>query len=225
MLDYGKFQRRTVELTNLQLRQSTLRGFDLIKRGKRATIEALTQFNAQVAGVRGHQPAPQYGELQRLLRRKCGYHKDLQPMRKFMRDYVIDRYPMEKGFPIFGEPLAERRIHSIGSACRDAKIRRELVEEMLIERKAGHHGKDGLFALDQPLTVEIVEELKAEKRRYLSADEAAEFLGASQRLFKGLHKSGFLQARKGKGKWERKSFDAAFLKSLLQQLFLRNRVL
>lgn len=219
LLNYGKSQRRTVGLTGRQLRQSTLRGFDLIKRGKRVTIEALTQFNAQVARVRGHQPAPQYGELQRLLRRKCGYHSDLQPMRKFMRDYVIDRYPLEKGFPIFGEPLAERRIHSIRSACRDAKIRRELVEEMLIERNVGHRGKDGLFALTQPLTVKIVEELKAEKRRYLSADEAAEFLGASQGLFKELHKSGFLQPRTGKGKWERKGFDIAFLKSVLQQLF------
>lgn len=218
-LTYGKSQRRSVNLTDEQLRKATLRGFELLKCGKRATIDALTQFNVREARARGHQPAPQYGELQRLLRRKCGYHDDLEPMRKFMRDYVISRYPLEKGFPIFGQPLAERRIHSMRSACRDAQIRRELVEEMLIERDVGHRGKDGLFALDMPLTVEIVEELKAEKRRFLSSDEAAEFIGASQGLFKELHKCGFLQPRTGKGRWERKGFDVAFLKTLLQQLF------
>ena len=219
LLDYGKSQRRSVELTDVQLRQSTLRGFDLLKRGKRATTNALTQFNAREARARGHQPAPQYGELQRLLRRKSGYHGDLEPMRKFMRDYVIRRYPIEKGFSVFGEPLAERRIHSMRSACREVQIRRELVEEMLIDRKVGHRGADGLFALDKPLTVEIVEELKAEKRRFMGNDEAAKFIGASETLFKELKKSGLLQPRLGKGRWERKGFDAEFLRATMQRVF------
>lgn len=219
LLDYGKSQRRSVDLTDVQLRQSTLRGFDLLKCGKRATTAALTQFNAREARARGHQPAPQYGELQRLLRRESGYHSDLEPMRKFMRDYVISRYPIEKGFSVFGKPLAERRIHSMRSACRDTQIRRELVEEMLIERKVGHRGADGLFALDKPLTVGIVEKLKAEKRRFLSNNEAAEFIGATETLFKELKKSGVLQPRLGKGRWERKGFDKEFLSATMQTVF------
>lgn len=219
LLDYGKSQRRSVDLTDVQLRQSTLRGFDLLKRGTRATTNALTQFNSREARARGHQPAPQYGELQRLLRRKSGYHGDLEPMRRFMRDYVISRYPIEKGILVFGEPLAERRIHSMRSACRETQIRRELVEEMLIERKVGHRGADGLFALDKPLTVEVVDELKAEKRRFLSNDETAKFIGATETLFKELKNAGVLQPRLGKGRWERKGFDADFLNAALQVVF------
>lgn len=219
LLDYGKSQRRSVDLTNVQLRQATLRGFDLLKSGSRATTKALTKFNEREARARGHQPAPQYGELQRLLRRKSGYQGDLEPMRKFMRNYVLSRYPIEKGFSVFGEPLVERRIHSMRSACRDTKIRRELVEEMLIERKVGRRGADGLFALDKPLTVGIVEELKAEKRRFMSNVEAGKFIGASETLFKELKNSGVLQPRLGKGRWERKGFDAEFLSATMQTVF------
>ena len=218
-LTYGKSQKRNVDLTTEQLRQATSLGFNLLKRGERSITDALTQFSVREARKRGHQPAPQYGELQRLLGRKAGYYDDLEPMRKFMREYVANRYPMAVGFSIFGAPITERRIHSMRSACRDAKIRREIVEEMLVERKIGHRGDDGLFALDMPLTVEIVEELKDEKQRFMSRDDTAKFIGASETLFKELYKSGILQPQTGKGRWERKGFDAPFLEAKMQQIF------
>ncbi|WP_421702756.1 TniQ family protein [Aliiroseovarius sp.] len=215
---HGKQKRRS-NLSRDELRKATLRGFHLLHGGKEQTVSALARFTAGEVRKRGHQPGPQYGELQRLLRRKSDYHPDLEPMRELMREYVIEKYPLEKGALVFGKPLDERRIHSMRSACREAKIRRELVEEMLLEKNIGYRDREGLFVLDRPLTVELVEDLKSEKRRFLSRDEAATFLGATETMFRELHREGVLQPLTGKGRWERKGFDAEFLAELLAKVF------
>ncbi len=207
------------ELDEDEQRKATIVGFKLVRSGPSSIKRALADFSRKTERKLNRQPMPQYGEIQRLLGINRHYHDELEPMRKLMRDYVVKRYPLPEGYLIFGERLAERRIHSMQSACKKAKIRRELVVEMLIDRGIGERQQDGSFVLLQPLTVEIVESLKAEKGRFLSKNEAAKFLGATETMFKELYKAGVLQPRTGNGRWERKGFDKEFLSEFLDKVF------
>lgn len=214
---YEKSRRRCM-LDDAEQRAATLEGFKHIKQGQKSVIAALEKFNTRETRKRGYQPAPQFGEIQRLLRKKCDYFEDLEPFRKFIREYVISRFPIEAGTYVFGEKLDRRRFHSMRSAVKTAQIRRELVEEMLLERGLGKRDDEGLFVLDRPLSIETVDELKAAKRRFIGKREAAAYIGASETVFREVQTAKVLQPTTGRGYWERKGYDKQQLDALLSQL-------
>lgn len=84
---------------------------------------------------------------------------------------------------------------------------------------------EGTFELIKPLTVQLVASLKGDKKRFLSKREAANFLGASETVFKEMQKSGVLQPRTGGEQWGRKGYDAVHLKSVLEKLFAGTEVM
>ncbi|MGJ8595871.1 hypothetical protein [Sulfitobacter sp.] len=219
-LTYGVSQTRTSGLTDAELRAATLRGFRLLKAGKEATTSALASFAATTTAGRGHRSKPRYGEILRLLNKTSDYQEHLEIMRDFMREYLVCRYPLDDDALVFGKPIGKRRIHSMVSAQRYLGMSQKLLKDTLVERGLGERDSDGRFLLVTLLTVEIVEDLLAEKLRYVGNEEAFALLGVSHEMFKELHKSGILKPETNRIPYERRGFDIQFLKNMMETVFL-----
>lgn len=222
-LKYERSRRRS-RLSCEAQRQALLTGFELIEAGETAVVEALTGHFKKDMGRASKRSVPQYGELQRVLQRKIDYSDQFEPFRDLMRRYVLDRHPLEAGTVVFGVKVERRRVHSINSAMHHLKVRRDVFEEILIDQNLGHRNEDGVFELDKVLSVETVEELRPLKSRFLSKQEAAKFLGASETVFKELQKSKVLQPRTGRTHRVHKGYDAVYLQRVLDQIFEGTRV-
>jgi len=97
---------------------------------------------------------------------------------------------LPQGTKLFGRVVEQRRVHSMRSACQTAQIWREVVEQMLIDRGIGERREDGLFRLISPLTVELVDELMAEKGSFLNNMETADYLPRFRDNFNPIYKYG-----------------------------------
>jgi len=171
-LTYGVSQTRTSGLTDAELRAATLRGFRLLKAGKEATTSALASFAATTTAGCGHRSKPRYGEILRLLNKTSDYQEHLEIMRDFMRAYIVDRYPLDDDVLLFGKPIGKRRLHSMISAQRSLGMSQKLLKDLLVARGLGERDGNGKFRLVTLLTVEVVEDLLAEKLRYVGNEEA-----------------------------------------------------
>ncbi len=218
---HGKRERGS-GLSVLETRAATLHGFGVLHAGENATKVALANYLEKDIGKRDNQPAPQYGQIQRMFRQfshKLDFQDDFGPMRELLYNHIIEHHPIKAGDKILGKILDRRRVHSMHSAYRELKIRRDILEEILIERNIGFRDFDGRFVFSVPLTVEVVEELKSQKERFILKTDVGQFIGATEVIVKELYKSGVLISRHGHGRWERKVTDTQDLIEFIAKLF------
>ena len=180
LLIHGK-KRDGNRLNEHERRIALLRGFLVLQSGRDGIRAELSSFTKNTPREKGYQPSPQYGGLQRLLGSSNKQREGYNPLRDIVREYIADNYPLKAGYVAFGIPITERKVHSVRSASLEVKIRRVLVEEMLIERDYDIRRKEGQFELTKILTADVVEDLKCERDRFLSKNEAADYLGSNRR--------------------------------------------
>ena len=143
---------------------------------------------------------------------------DLDPVRDLVREYYLDHYPFRPGSIVLGRKIAESRIFSIRSACREIGIRRSLLEEILVRCGHAHRDSIGQLHLDVVLSRRLVDDIRCEKQDYLDQNQTAEFLGCSFAMFKQLQRAGILLPAEGEGHWKRKGFHRPALQAFLNQL-------
>lgn len=223
ILTYGRSQRRG-DLDHPAKRRALLNGFELLMAGDNALFDALTEFSKGTAQKSGRYSWPHFGALRNFLYRDLSYCEGLNKFRELMHRYVVDRYPIVPGTTVFGIEVEKRRVHTLTSARKHLKIRRDLFEEILIDSRLGHRDENGTFVLDGILTVETVEGLREVTSRFLSRKEVAGFLGISENVVKELQKRKVLRPRTGQNQWERKGYDTAHLQGMLDQIFEGTRV-
>ncbi|WP_170327992.1 TniQ family protein [Ruegeria arenilitoris] len=223
ILTYGRSQRRG-DLDRHAKRRALLNGFELLMAGDNALFDALTEFSKRTARKSGRYSWPHFGALRNYLYRDLDYSEGLDKFRELMHRYVVDRYPIVPGTVVFGIEVERRRVHTLTSARKHLKVRRDLFEEILIDSRLGHRDANGTFVLDGILTVEIVEGLREVTSRFLSRKEVAGFLGISENVVKELQKRRVLRPRTGQDHWERKGYDAEYLQCMLDRIFDGTRV-
>ena len=217
-LTYEKSLRRS-QLERPALRHALLTGFELIQAGEKALTQELIAYTNKPKNRRNGKLTPGFGELQRLLSDNRRGGKDLEPFRDFMRRYVLEHYPIHEGAIVYGQASQTRRLHTMRSAARTANVRRDVLEELLIEEGLGHLGTKGVFVLDKPLTVQLVESLRQSKKRFLYQKEAARFLGVPATVFIELQKRNVLQPSTGRDPRSHKGYDVVYLQAVLNQFF------
>lgn len=219
-LQYGKAMRRATLQPNEQ-HEAFLFGFDLIHAGEGAVVDALKKFSSRMADMRGFQPGPQYGELQRLIGQKIALNEEFEPFRDVMRRYVMGHYPLEAGRTVFGYKVPERRIHCLRSARAELGLSPQAFEALMLENNLMREAADGSAQITQPLTVDVIKSLKPRKKRYLTGKETEQFLGASETVFKEISKSGILNPIKGNNRLGPKGYDAKQLQTIVDTFFAR----
>jgi len=93
-------------------------GFEFTLRGEAGIREALQSLFDQFVddGLKGG-PQKVFGRLYQWLQ----FNKNARPkgpIRDVVRDFIMDRFPLEIGDDLFGEPVAVRRVHTVGSLAR-----------------------------------------------------------------------------------------------------------
>ena len=222
-LTYDKNMRRS-HLEPFQQRDALIFGFDLSREGEEAIVAALMDFSCQVDKSRNHLPGPQYGELQRLLRRKFELADDLEPFREVMRRYVLGRYPIEAGKDVFGYTLAQRRIHSLRSARKALGLSPQAFEELLLVEGLIQQAEDGRILPTRPLTVDLINSLVPDKRRYLTIKDMGQLLGASETITKEISKSAVLARKLRDGRLGQTGYDRKYLQGLHDQIFSETQI-
>jgi len=205
-------------------RQALLNGFEVLMAGENGLFGALTEFSKGTERKWGRYNWPNFGALRNVLCRDPDHCEGLGEFRELMHRYVVNRYPVPAGTIVFGKEIEKRRVHTLTSARKYLKVRRDLFEEILIDSRLGHRDENGAFVLDGILTVEAVEGLRAVTSRFLSRKEVAGFLGISENVVKELQKRRVLRPRTGQDHWERKGYDAKYLQGMLDRIFKGTRV-
>lgn len=93
-------------------------GFEFTARGEAGIREALQSLFDQFVddGLKGG-PQKVFGRLYQWLQ----FNKNARPkgpIRDVVRDFIMDRFPLEIGDDLFGEPVEVRRVHTVGSLAR-----------------------------------------------------------------------------------------------------------
>lgn len=116
-------------------------GFDVARRGETAIRAALDRI---AAAATGHLDTPGkiFGPLYLCLARDYLLEPGFALFGRILRDCILDHWPIAPGETLIGEVVAERRLHSVATAAREAGVGVEVLEQFLVEAGAIPHGGD-----------------------------------------------------------------------------------
>jgi hypothetical protein len=138
------------ELLGVELVQSTLNpdahltvdpstarasGFEVLSRGPQAFRQALDQL-AILADGHLAEPKKAFGQLYANLSRAYKNDKAFSPFKDILRECILDTWPVARGTDLLGQRIATRRLHSLLSASREARVGVQLLSRILIRAGA-----------------------------------------------------------------------------------------
>jgi hypothetical protein len=176
-----------------QLRRGQALGFNATRFGEDKIREAL---DALVSLASGHNDEPQkaFGKLYVELTQFYLAKEDFAPFRKIMRDCILDHWPIAPGETVLGYFQPTRKLHSVGTAAREAKIGPALLEQFLVDAGA-------ITADDQrPVSRKTFDavayaDLLAEVPTLVGPARMQHEMGATRMQFKSLAEDGVIKPR------------------------------
>lgn len=173
-------------------------GFDVARHGETAIRAALGRI---AASAKGHLDAPGkvFGPLYLCLARDYVGEPGFTPFGRVLRDCVLDHWPIAPGETLIGEVVAERRLHSVASAAKEAGVGVEVIEQFLREAGAVPEGDD------RPASRAVFEarpyaELLAEIPTLVGPRAMCAAMGATKTELAALEEEGLLIPRTRVGK-------------------------
>lgn len=168
-------------------------GFDIARRGESAIRAALDQIAASARGqltTPGKTFGPLYLGLAQDYLREPGFAR----FGRILRACILDHWPIAPGETLIGEVVAERRLHSVATAAREAGVGVGVIEQFLIEAGALPDGDD------RPSSHEVFEarpyaELLAEIPTLVGPEAMREAMGATKTELAALEEEGLLVPR------------------------------
>lgn len=165
-------------------------GYRVSSMGEAAIRNGLTQLQQQI-GAPMDGPKKKFGDLyDRLAHDLTG--EDYRPFRDLLRDHIATTWPLGPGDELMGEPVLERRVHSVLTAARDTGIDARRMRKLLAEagwvRPAGEGREDAWELFDAVAAAPFLRSLG----EGVSALELQERLGISRSKFGLLRKDGYL---------------------------------
>jgi hypothetical protein len=168
-------------------------GFDVARHGETAIRAA---FDRIAASARGHLDAPGkvFGPLYLCLARDYLGEPGFAQFGRILRDCILDHWPIAPGETLIGEVVAERRLHSVATAAREAGVGVEVIEQFLLEAGAVPEGGD------RPSSREVFEarpyaELLAEIPTLVGPRAMCTAMGATKTELAALEEEGLLIPR------------------------------
>lgn len=192
------------------------KGFEVAKSGEQAIQEALARMQSLVETPQDG-PKKIYPALYDRLSNDYAKDPDYAPFRKILRDHLIQTWPLGPGDELLGEPVQERRLHSVTSAAKETgvdprRLRKLLIAAGLVPERSDL--PDAWSVFDAKAAAPILNNVTT----LLSASEFWELIGATRSQFELLVADGVLkpvlEASATKSVWDPK-MGADFLDSLL----------
>ncbi|MDI7865131.1 hypothetical protein MRS76_24795, partial [Rhizobiaceae bacterium n13] len=152
---------------------------------------------------------------------KLAHHRadpNFEPVRRVMRDEVLNNVPLGPGDDFFG-PVAERRLHSLRTAhltfgVHPKRLLKSLVNAGLISSDASNTNGRTVLPAD------VMENFVREEVNYLTAPDAIALLGASRRSLDSLSERGLIsvQGRKGENIRTEPRYDSKQIETFLTRI-------
>ncbi|WP_338092661.1 TniQ family protein [Salipiger mangrovisoli] len=164
-------------------------GFRFATLGEDSIRAALTELQVAI-GAATDGPKKKFGALyDRLAFDLAG--EEYEPFRTLLRDHIAATWPLGPGDDLMGEPVLERRVHSVRTAARELgmdprRLRKLLVEVGLV--RPPETGQDDQWELFDAL---VAQPHLASLNTLVSAKDFQEALSMSRSQFELLRKEGF----------------------------------
>ncbi|MBV0893002.1 TniQ family protein [Paracoccus sp. Z118] len=123
-----------------RLRPAQAAGFEVISQGNAVFRSALDLLAADATGSLDELPKA-FGELFVKLDVDYRDEKASFPFRRILRNCILDVGPIGPGEKLLGKAVATRRLHSVRTAAREARVPERLMKKFLVE--AGAVDADG----------------------------------------------------------------------------------
>ncbi|UMA63347.1 TniQ family protein [Roseivivax marinus] len=164
-------------------------GFAVARHGPTRIREALQRLQ-DLPGEPYRGPKAIYPVLYDRLSRDYRHAPEFAPFREVLRTHLIETWPLGTGDDLLGEPVEQRKLHSVQSASRETGIDPRRLRKMLRSR--------GLIADQRPDAWEVFDAAAAEPllnamTRLVPATHFARSLGMSRSQFDRLVADGILQ--------------------------------
>ncbi|TKA97718.1 hypothetical protein FAZ78_04540 [Cereibacter changlensis] len=119
----------------LRLRRAQALGFEVARQGEVSIRAAFDQL-AGAADGHLHEPSAAFGRLFDKLSQAYLQEEAFDRFRILLRACILDVWPIGAGEVLLGEPVAERRLHSVVTAAREASVSQGLMKQFLLEAGA-----------------------------------------------------------------------------------------
>lgn len=164
-------------------------GYTFASKGEEHIRDALSQLQ-QLIGTPTDGPKKKFGDLyDRLAHDLTG--EDYRPFRDLLRDHIATTWPLGPGDALMGEPVLERRVHSVLTAARetgiDARRLRKLLSEAGWVKPAGEGREDAWELFDAVAAAPFLQSLGSG----VNAPELREKLSISRSQFDLLRQDGY----------------------------------
>lgn len=192
-------------------------GFAVAEHGIDAIRDALKKL--QLLPVASHDGAKKIFPLM-YDRLSHDYRDDpnFEPYRQVLRDHMSQTWPLGPGDELLGEPVIERRLHSVRTAALATGIDQRRMRKMLEAAGVVPKASVGLPDSWEVFDARAMQALLVDLAEFMAAKDFAEFIGASRSQFNLLVRDGVLGpsllADNVKAVWS-PSTGVAFLASIL----------
>ncbi|UWR60193.1 TniQ family protein [Phaeobacter inhibens] len=196
--------------SNAQMHQAGQAGFEALQSGESGLRDVLHSLRSGISKMTMRQKSD-FGSFYEWLR-LSKFHQDVEPIRRIVRDYVFEHYPVPDGFEILGRPCAQRSVYTVEAACKALGIERKrigryLVGDGIAERNATMDG----ISLRRTLHRTDVLRISSEVCGRISPGQALDFLKIKDRALLDLCELGLvaqeLDALDQRPKYEREKLQ------------------
>jgi len=178
-------------------------GFNVARHGETAIRKALDQI---AAAATGHldEPNKAFGALFTALNRDYAEEDGFGPLRRILRESILDHWPIAPGEVLLGEVVTERRLHSLVTAAKEIGVGANIIEKFLIEADA-FCGQGFRPRSRRVFDAHAYAELLAEIPTLVSSPSMRKAMGATKSELAALKEEGLLiprtRASKIKNPW------------------------
>ena len=190
LLTRGSEGRRTKQSVQELIHAGAV-GFDVISRGPQEIRNTLTDIRSQTGGS-----GNAYGKLYTPIL-SCLIERRMDPefdeIRKLVREFILDNFPVSPGTSILGEPCTEARVFTVHTASKHfgvpiSRLTRQLRSEGLLGTRPTNIKSDG----SSPISKVQMAASVAEVRKLLSVKQAQSVIGADRYVMERLCAAGLL---------------------------------
>ena len=178
---------------DLDLRAAQSAGFEVAQRGEKAIRTSLEELAERTVPSLGDYPSA-YGRLFISLSHDYKDLPDFDGFRDILRDVILSVWPIGGAEVLFGQPVLERRLHSVSTAARETGIGETALDRFLTA--------EGVFTVDDDRPVrrktfpaKQFAPLLEEAASLVTAIDLAKAIGASRREISALIRSEVLRPR------------------------------
>ncbi|AZB65619.1 hypothetical protein EBL87_17980 [Cereibacter sphaeroides] len=166
-------------------------GFEVASQGEEAIRSALRRLQKLADGPQDG-PKKVFPLLYDRLSHDYRDDPNFEAFRRILRDHMVETWPLGPGDELMGEPVTERRLHSVRTAAQATGIDQRRMRRMLAAAGIVPEAAEGTCDAWETFGAAAAQPILDDLTALMPANAFAEFIGASRSQFDLLVKDGVL---------------------------------